>query len=88
MTLLIDDYVIILLAEDARGSFGVSLLSVGRATKCIFIWWSFVTVPIILTLHHTPQCEIEGTKEKRTLALGVRMRVHRRYKIWGYENKY
>jgi hypothetical protein len=87
MTLLIDKYVSILLAEEVHGSLGVSLLSVGRAAKYIIIWWSFMTVPVILELHHKPQCEIEGTKERRTLALGVRMRVHRRYQIWGYKNR-
>jgi hypothetical protein len=40
-----------------------------------------VTVPVIIALHHTPQCEIEGDKENRMLAYGVR--AHNRYKIQG-----
>jgi hypothetical protein len=75
MTLLIDDYVIILLAEEVHGSLGVSMLSVGWATKYIIIWWSFMTVPVILTMHHRPQCEIEGTKET-TIRTGCNMQLH------------
>jgi hypothetical protein len=81
MTLLIEYYVIILLAEEVRESLGGSLLPVGRATTYIIIWGGFVTVRVILTLHHKPQCDIEGTKEKRTLALGVRTSAHRRCQI-------
>jgi hypothetical protein len=81
MILLIDDYVIILLAEEVRGSLGFPCF------PYIIIWCSLGTVPVIIALCHKLQCDIEGTKEKRTLALGVRMHVHRRYKIWGYENR-
>jgi hypothetical protein len=76
MTLLINDYLIIILIEEVRGSLGVSLVSVRQATKCIIIWWCLVTVPVILTLRHKPQCEIERTEEKRMLALGVYTRAH------------
>jgi hypothetical protein len=75
--LLIGDYVIILLAEEVCGSLGGSLLPVRWGTKYIIIWWSVVTAPVILALRNKPQCEIEGTKEKRTLALSVGMRTHR-----------
>jgi hypothetical protein len=46
----------------------------------VIIWVSFVTVPVILTLHRDLHCEIEGTKEKHTLLCCVRVRTRLRYR--------